>query len=209
MRLLLAWTPFINLTGIRDPNAVALGHVVDSLSAVAALRDLGVARFIDLGSGGGVPGIPLAAALPANEALLVEPIGKKARFLETVVAATGLGDRVRVAATRAETLADDPARRDRWPAVLARAVAPLAELVELAFPLLERGGVLVAWKRGDLAAERTYADRAMRSLGGGDRREIQVEVPGLTGHRLVVLTRTGQVPPGYPRDPAVRRRRGP
>ncbi|MBA3236282.1 MAG: class I SAM-dependent methyltransferase, partial [Chloroflexi bacterium] len=80
-RLLLAWTTAINLTAIRDPASVALAHVVDSLSGVAVLRRRGVDRYIDLGSGGGYPGLPIAAALPAARALLLEPIGKKAAFL--------------------------------------------------------------------------------------------------------------------------------
>jgi len=66
VRLLLAWTPFINLTSIRDPAAVALAHVADSLTAVGLLRERGVDRFLDLGSGGGLPGLVAAAALPGT-----------------------------------------------------------------------------------------------------------------------------------------------
>src|SRR5512140_1456120 len=89
-RLLLAWTEAINLTAIREPAAVALRHVIDSLTAVPVLRERAIDRFVDIGSGGGYPGLPLAAALPATRALLAEPIGKKAGFLNTVIAATGL-----------------------------------------------------------------------------------------------------------------------
>lgn len=206
VRLLLAWTAAINLTAIRDPAAAATLHVVDSLTAIPVLRGLGVDRFLDLGSGGGLPGIPLAAALPATEALLVEPIGKKARFLATALEATGLAGAVGVAALRAEALAQDPAHRGRWPAVTARAVATTAELVELAFPLLSVGGPLVAWKRGDLAGELPAARRAVAALGGGTVEVVEIAAPGLDGHRLVVATRTGRVPAAFPRDPAVRRR---
>lgn len=207
IRLLLAWTRSINLTAIRDPAAAATLHVVDSLAAVAVLRDQGVDRFLDLGSGGGLPGIPLAAALPATEALLVEPIGKKARFLATALAATGLADTVGVVATRGETLAHDTAQRGGWPAVTARAVASTAELVELAFPLLAVGGRLVAWKRGDLTGELPAARSAVAALGGGTVAIVEVDAPGLADHRLVVVTRHGRVPDGYPRDPAARRRK--
>ena len=91
VRLLLAWTTAINLTAIREPAAVATGHVVDSLSAVPWLRAHGAERILDLGSGGGFPGLPIAAALPAAHVTLLEPIGKKARFLRTAVTATGSG----------------------------------------------------------------------------------------------------------------------
>jgi len=206
-RLLLAWTSSINLTAIRDPEAVATAHIVDSLTALPVLAARGIDRFLDLGSGGGYPGLPLAAALPAQRALLVEPVGKKVRFLDTVIAATGLEATVEAAAFRAEALAEDPEHRGQWPAVLARAVAGLPELIELAFPLLAPGGCLVAWKRGDLAAEVTAAQRAMDALGGGSLEGVPVDLPGLEGHILVVVTRRGHVPAAYPRDPSVRRRK--
>jgi 16S rRNA (guanine527-N7)-methyltransferase len=206
-RLLLAWTGAINLTAIRDPVAVATAHVIDSLTAVSTMAARGLDRFLDLGSGGGYPGVPLAVALPAERALLVEPIGKKARFLETVIEATGLGATVEAATIRAEALAADPEHRGRWPAVTARAVAALPELVELAFPLLAQGGSLIAWKRGDLADEVAATQRAIVTLGGGTIEGVPVDVPGLEGHVLVVVTRHGHVPPAYPRDPRARRSR--
>jgi 16S rRNA (guanine527-N7)-methyltransferase len=123
VRLLLAWTAAINLTGIRDPAEVALRHVIDSLTALPWLRERGVERLLDLGSGGGFPGIPLAAAAPTLEITLAESVGKKARFLETVVRATGLAGRVLVVAARAEALARDEIHRGHWQVVTARAVA--------------------------------------------------------------------------------------
>ena len=125
VRLLLAWTAAINLTAIRDPAEVAIAHVLDSLTAVPLLRAMGIDAFVDIGSGGGLPGLPLAIALPARRALLVESTGKKARFLETAVAAVmpeaqggdvpGSDPPVDVAAVRAEALARDPAHRGAWP----------------------------------------------------------------------------------------------
>lgn len=205
LRLLLAWTSAINLTGIRDPLAAVTGHVLDSLTAVRVIREAPADRLLDLGSGGGYPGLPLAIALPAD-ALLVESVGKKARFLETVVAATNLGGRIAVAVSRAETLASDPRHRETWPLVTVRAVASLAVLVELAFPLLSEGGRLIAWKRGDIAAEMTAARRAAEALGGGRLESRPVTAPGLEDHLLVVATKTGPVPSAYPRDPAARER---
>ena len=208
VRLLLAWTQAINLTAIRDPVDVALRHVVDSLMALAWLRSRGVQRVLDLGSGGGFPGIPLAAAAPTVEVTLVEPIRKKARFLEAATAAIGLAGRVAVVAARAEVLAHDPAGRGHWDVVTARAVASTAELVELAFPLLAPGGALLAWKRGDAGQELAAAHQAMEALGGGSIEVLGVDVRGLDGHRLVVATRarSGSVPGVYPREPAARRR---
>jgi 16S rRNA (guanine527-N7)-methyltransferase len=209
IRLLLAWTTAINLTAIRDPAAVALGHVVDSLTALAWLRAQRIDRLLDLGSGGGFPGLPLGAAEPTLAVTLLEPVAKKARFLDTVMEATDLAGRVGVIAVRAEELAPDPDHRGRWPAITARALASMADLTELAFPLLVPGGALIAWKRGDLATELAAAHRAIEALGGGSVEVIHVRVGGLRDHRLVVATRApaGRVPDGYPRDPSARHQR--
>ena len=208
VRILLAWNTAINLTSVRDPAEIAIRHVADSLTAVDVVRAARVGAFLDLGSGGGFPGIPLAAAVASTEALLIDSVGKKARFLEVAADAIGLAGRVRVGSVRAEALAADRRHRGRWPAVTARAVAPLAELVELAFPLLAPDGRLIAWKRGDLDAELAAARRAIDAIGGGSLEVRPTALAGLAGHCLVVVRRDRRpVPDPYPREPAARRRR--
>ena len=207
VRLLLAWTTAINLTAIREPADVARLHVLDSLAAAPVLRSRGIGRLLDLGSGGGFPGIPLAAALGSDRALLVDSVGKKVRFLETVIRATGLERRVAAEAQRSEAIARDPRDREAWPAVTARAVTSLAELVELALPLVAPGGVLLAWKRYPVDDELDAAAGALRALRAG-RPEIQrIRVPGLEDHRLVIVPRDGPIDVRYPREPSERRRR--
>jgi 16S rRNA (guanine527-N7)-methyltransferase len=206
VRLLLAWTEAINLTAIRDPAEVARRHVLDSLAALPVLRARGIRRLLDIGSGGGFPGLPLAVAVGAARALLVDSVGKKVRFLETVIAATGLADRVAAEQARAETLAHDPRDRAAWPAVTARAVLSLAELVEVGLPLVAPGGVLVAWKGPSLEGELAAARPALRALAAGRVEIVEPRLPGIEDHRLVVVERGGAVDPRYPRDPADRRR---
>jgi len=206
-RLLIAWNAAINLTSITDPALVAVRHVIDSLSAVPVMVARGAGlRICDIGSGGGYPGLALAAALPDAQVVLVESIGKKARFLEAAVAAASLSERVTVVAARAEAVAADVrlGRVDPFDVVTARAVGDLADLVELAFPLLRAGGALVAWKRGDIAAEVAVAARAIEALGGGRRSGHPVPVSGLEGHVLVVVEKRRATPEGFPRDPARR-----
>jgi 16S rRNA (guanine527-N7)-methyltransferase len=212
VRLLLAWNAAINLTSIRDPASIAIRHVVDSLAAVPLLRARRVGggkidALLDLGSGGGFPGVPLAVVVPLGRVALVESVGKKAAFLATAVEATGLAPRVTVAGVRAEDLARDRDQRERWPVVTVRAVGRLDELVELAFPLLVPGGMLVAWKGNDIVDETATALRAVAAMGGGGIEALPVPVRGLEGHRLVVVTKRGRTADGFPRDPAVRRRR--
>ncbi len=210
VRLLIAWTTAINLTAIREPSEIARLHVVDSLAAVPVLRRAGASTAVDIGSGGGFPGLPIALALPARRGLLVESVSRKAAFLRAAVdvAAGGAANRVEVANERAEVLGRRPADREAWDAVTARAIGSLADLVELAFPLLRPGGCLVAWKRGDIAAEIEPARRAARALGGGAVDVRAAEAGGLLpDHRLVVVTKAGPTPDAFPRDPALRRRR--
>jgi 16S rRNA (guanine527-N7)-methyltransferase len=209
LRLLLAWTAAVNLTAIRDPEAAVTGHLLDSLTALPLLREAGVRRFLDLGSGGGYPGLPLALTLPADRVLLVDSIAKKAAFLEVAVAAVGMVDRVAVAAVRAEDLAADRVHRERWPAVTVRAVAWLPELVELAFPLLVPGGLLLAWKRRGLDAERDRALRATAELGGGSVEVVPLPaiLPELGDHVLVAVRKEGHTGAAWPRPPAERKRR--
>jgi 16S rRNA (guanine527-N7)-methyltransferase len=211
VRLLLAWTAAINLTAIREPVAAAREHVLDSLTALPLLRARKTPDLLDIGSGGGFPGIPLALALPRARTVLVESVGKKATFLAAAIDALELRPRVAVAATRAETLAADPHHRGRWSTVVVRAVGPLAELAELSLPLLAPGGVMVAWKRHgdegrDLGAEIAAAEPIVAALGGGRPQVEPVVVAGLLDHRLVIVEKIGPTPAGYPRDPAARRR---
>lgn len=206
VRLLVAWNEAINLSGIRDPVAMAVEHVADSLSALPVLRRAGVGEFVDIGSGAGFPGLCLAIALSHSRALLLDSVAKKARFLATAVEALGLAGRVRVTSDRAETLARDPAQRGRWQAVVARAVASLPELSELALPLLREGGLLVAWKRRPLAAELAEAERWLGRMGGRLAGCEQQEIPGLEDHVLVLVEKVAATPPRYPREPAARRR---
>jgi 16S rRNA (guanine527-N7)-methyltransferase len=219
VRLLLAWNAAINLTAITAPAAVASRHVLDSLTAVPLLAPrAGPAamsagaepsiRVLDLGSGGGFPGLPLAAALPALHVTLAESVAKKARFLEAAVGAMGVGARAVVAAQRAEALAGaEPAHLD-FNVVTARAVGPLDELVELAMPLLRAGGRLLAWKSGELRAELAAARRAAQVLGAGQPTLHRVEgIADLAGHVIVEIEKRRPTPAGYPRDPARRRAR--
>jgi 16S rRNA (guanine527-N7)-methyltransferase len=203
-RLLLAWTAAINLTAIREPVAVATEHLLDSLTATSLLAQSTHARILDLGSGGGLPGIPLAVALPTTSVLLVDSIGKKTMFLRAAVAALGLHDHVAVMTSRAEDVARRP-ERGTFDFVTVRAVASLPELIELALPLLRVGGSLIAWKRGDLAAELAAGRRAARVLGGGDVATHPVPLAALADHRLLTIRKERQTGNRFPRSPTDRR----
>jgi 16S rRNA (guanine527-N7)-methyltransferase len=213
VRLLLAWNQHVNLTAIRDPLVIALDHVADSLAALPVLARAGADRLLDLGSGPGFPGIALALAMPTSEALLVEPIGRKARFLEVAAAVVGAipggAGSITVETARAEDLAARDEHRDGWPVVTGRAVGSLAELVEIGLPLAAVGGILVAWKRRPIDAEVDDARALIGQLGGRPPAVIEARLRGRPDNVLVVIDKTRPTPAAFPRPPAVRRRGSP
>ena len=233
VRLLLAWNRHINLSGLRDPGAIARGHVLDALLAVPALRKIARGRggagvtLLDIGSGGGFPGLPLAIALPARRAALVDSIAKKAAFLDAAAAAAGEAlsapengpdDRSGIVALaeRAEDLADEPDQRETWDLVVARAVGTVAECAELGLPLARRNGHVVVWKRASddparaaLNNEIIEARRIVQAAGGAGVRVVALEAGervGLPGSCLVVIRKVRFTPDRYPRSPGERRR---
>jgi 16S rRNA (guanine527-N7)-methyltransferase len=190
----------LNLTRLTEPEEVATLHLLDALAAVHLLDQSGAATAVDLGSGGGLPGIPLALARPEVRWLLVDSVAKKASVLREFVEALGLGN-VSVSAERAETLGRLPDHRERHELVAARACAPLPVLAELALPLLAPEGTLLAWK-GPLAdedEELRVGRSAIGQLGGGRVRVLPVGLPALGGHTFVVAVKEGPTPARYPR----------
>jgi 16S rRNA (guanine527-N7)-methyltransferase len=157
------------VTGLTDPVAVVDTLIGDSLAllAVRQLREREQGVWLDLGAGAGIPGIPLAVAVPGVRITLLDSVAKKCVFLEEAVAASGLSGRTEVVCARSESYAaaGSPGR-EAHSVVLARAVAELAVLVELAAPLLAVDGVLLASKtRPALEKECAAAEAAGRSCG--------------------------------------------
>jgi 16S rRNA (guanine527-N7)-methyltransferase len=185
-----------NLTRITDPEDAWTRHVLDSLSLLPWIQELGATSLIDVGSGGGLPGIPLAIAAPHVSVTLLEATGKKARFLEEVAAALGL-DNVTVVGERAETLGHDRARhRERYDIVTSRAVGRLPVLAELTVPFARRGGLILAIKGEQAMAEIDEARAAFATLMA--RVVDTVRTPTGT---VVVMEKTGLTPRMFPRRP--------
>ncbi len=184
-----------NLTGIRDPAQAWVRHAADSLSLVPFLVSASAATVVDLGSGGGFPGIPLAIALPAVQVTLVESVGKKARFLEEVVALLHLSN-VTVRLARAEELADFRlGLRESFDVAVCRAVGGLATLIELALPLVKVNGLLLAMKGEKTPEELKQAVRALKELSG----EVETTLRTPTG-TIVAIRKMAKTVRIYPRD---------
>jgi 16S rRNA (guanine527-N7)-methyltransferase len=202
VKLLLDANTRINLTRVVAPPDVARMHLLDAVAALPLLDAAPDGPAVDLGSGGGVPGLPLALARPGQAWTLVESQARKAAVLRDFVTALDLRG-LEVAAQRAETLGRDPLHRERYAVATARALAPLPVLAELALPLLRVGGILLAWK-GPLDAEDDevrHGQAAVKVLGGGPLQLVDPGLPALGGHRFVVVTKERATPPRFPRRP--------
>lgn len=197
--LLLDWNERINLTAITDPAAIVTHHFLDSLACLLAVPPdrRGAARVIDVGSGAGFPGIPLAIALPDWQVTLLEATGKKVRFLEEAARTLQLGN-AHALQGRAEEVAHLTAYRGRYDIATARAVAALPTLLEYCAPFLRPGGLLLLPKKGDLSEELEAGRRAAAFLSTSlcD----PVSVPFFSDERIIVPGRQRRpCPEPYPR----------
>ncbi len=184
LALLQRWNRTYNLTAIRDPGEMITRHLLDSLAMQGFVTE---GALLDLGTGPGLPGIPLAIAHPSLRVTLVESNGKKARFLREAVRQLRL-DNARVAETRAEAL-DEPAAHD---ALTARALDTLGGIIEVGGHLLKPGGALYAMK-----GVRPDEEIAALPPGWGLESIHRLHVPELVGERhLVVIRKQAGAGPG-------------
>lgn len=203
LQLITRWKRAAALTAVGDPLEAARVHVADSLLCLRADLAEG-AGLIDVGSGAGLPGVPLAIARPDLHVTLLEANRRKAGFLERAVAELGLD--VRVLAGRAEDLAAGPPVREAYDVVTARAVAPLPILAELTLPLARVGGRAVLLKGPRVHKEIASARGAIATLGGGPPAVIEAVLLGGSHRAIVVVPKARPTPHGFPRRPGVPQR---
>ncbi|MBC1260728.1 16S rRNA (guanine(527)-N(7))-methyltransferase RsmG [Synechococcus sp. BSF8S] len=201
-QLLRHWNARLNLTRLVDGDDYWITQVYDSLwpwreQLNGPGRPL---RCLDVGTGGGFPGLALAIALPAARLTLVDSVGRKAEALKAMAASLGLGERVEVRWERAETTGRTPACRGRQDWAMARAVAAAPVVAEYLVPLLKTTGRALLyrgqWGPGDLLG----LQQAAKTLNAEVERVERVELPAGRGVRHAVLLRPlGPCPPSYPR----------
>lgn len=202
-RLLVEWNQKMNLTAITDPAGIAVKHFADSLTA-AALMPEGAFSLIDVGTGAGFPGVPLALYRPDCKLTLLDSLNKRLTFLDTVCRETGLT--ATLIHARAEEGGRDPKLREKYDVACARAVANLPVLSEYCLPFVKVGGRFVALKGPDADRERADAARGIGVLGGKIAAVTALTLPAepIEGiepmeRRLVVVEKVKPTPAAYPR----------
>lgn len=203
-RELIDWNQRVNLTSVTDYAEVQVRHFLDSLTIVQAMNPPpDDSRVMDVGSGAGLPGLPLKIVFPEIRLVLLEATAKKTAFLSHLVEQLGLKD-VEIVTGRAEAVAHQLEYREGFDIVLSKGVAPLAALVELILPFCAIGGLFIAHKKGDIHKELAQAERAITTLGGQLREVHTVDIGEVfDDYRLVVIDKISATPQKYPRRPGI------
>src|SRR5919107_1824928 len=206
---LLAGYDLANVIGTRDVDEILLSHVLDSLSCLLHRPLSHAGRLADVGSGGGLPGIPIKIVKPELATTLVESIGKKADFLRFAVESLAL-ENVEVANVRVEEFGREQGCRRAYDIVTSRAVARLSVVAEYGVPLLENGGRVVAMKGRVGQEELAEGSRAADALGAQVVEIVEVPMLQAVGEKerkLGILEKIRETPAQYPRRTGIAARK--
>lgn len=200
--MLVDWNGKINLTAITEPTEIVYKHFADSLTALAAVEVPQGASFIDVGTGGGFPGVPLLVARPDLRGVMLDSTKKKLMYVDYVLDKLNLSSCGKTLHMRAEEAGIKVQLRNRFDFSFSRAVANLRELAEYCLPLTKVGGIFVALKGTKAMEEIEDAKEAIKILGG-EIQEVKQFFLGDMGVRyLVIIKKVSPTPPKYPRASA-------
>jgi 16S rRNA (guanine527-N7)-methyltransferase len=213
MSLLVEFNEFLqkenskyNLTAITEPEEVAIRHFLDSLYLAELDSFQAATNVIDIGSGAGFPGIPLAIAYSKKEFLLVDSLRKRVDFLNELIDKLDLTN-VKAVHKRAEEIAKEEDYREKFEFVTARAVAQLNVLAEYCLPLVKKTGVFVAMKLLNNDTEVNEAKKAIDILGGRIRDSLIYHLPKDKDYELIEIKKIRNTPKKYPRRPGMPKKR--
>jgi len=196
---MLAYNSHTNLTRITDPEDIVEKHYIDSILPLTLYNVPRGTSVLDVGSGAGFPGIPIKIFRPDLDVTLLDSAKKRTDYLKAAVREIGpaIGNSLAVVTARSEELAHSPEHRGKYGLVISRAVANLPALCEYCLPFAKAGGVFLAMKGAESEAE--TAKTALRLLGGEVEEIKGYALPRGDKRSLVVIRKTSETPPDYPR----------
>ena len=199
MEGIIEWNEKVNLTSITEKDEFIKLHFIDSIMSVPTEEFQKAKKIIDVGTGGGFPGIPLALAAPDKEFVLMDSLNKRIKIINQLCEEIGITNVTAVHA-RAEELAKNKAHRQKYDLCVSRAVANLSTLSEYCLPFIKQGGWFLSYKGPDTDKELADAKKAIKILGGQiDREELaSLESSGLE-HKIIFIKKVKDTPAKYPR----------
>lgn len=199
MEGILEWNQKINLTAITDKDEFVRKHFIDSLLCYEFEELQKALKIIDVGTGAGFPGVPLAIVFPEKQFVLMDSLKKRLKVVDVLCNELGINN-ITTLHGRAEDLARDRKHRERYDLCVARAVANTAVLVEYALPFIKVGGSLLAYKGSDFEKELYEGQNSISLLGGKqvDERSVAIDNLGLN-HKIIIINKIKNTPMQYPR----------
>ena len=199
MELLIEWNEKINLTAIIEPEEIVLKHFIDSLTIYKDLKN--AKSFVDVGTGAGFPGIPIAIINNTLKVTLVDSLNKRLIFLQEVIKELNLNN-VELVHARAEEFGQNKKYREKFDIATSRAVANLATLSEYLLPLVKINGKAISMKAGNASQEIEGAKKAIKTLGGNINNIEEFNLPQSDiGRTIIIIDKIKETPGKYPRKP--------
>ena len=196
---ILKWNEFVNLTAIVNPEEFTMKHFVDSVTCYNLAEYQDASNVLDLGTGAGFPGVPLAILSPEKEFTLVDSLNKRLKIINELCENIGITN-VRTVHGRAEDLAQKKEHREKYSLCISRAVANLSTLSEYCLPFVGKGGYMMAYKGGDGLKEAEEAKNAIKTLGGRMHRIVDTPFDEKAeAHKILIIKKIAGTPAKYPR----------
>ena len=197
--LLKEWNQKVNITSITDDVEIDIKHFIDSITPLSTNLFKGKSKVLDIGTGGGFPGVPLKIIREDLEIVLLDSLNKRIKFLNEVIDSIGLQDIVAIHG-RAEELGRNKEHRENYDIVISRAVASLNTLSEYSLPFVKVGGYFISMKGPDIDQELNEAEKGIKILGGRVKDKIMITLPfSSITHSLIIIEKVKETPTKYPR----------